>query len=105
MGRCYIFVYTFGVCKIRHRNSRKNKLFRILKSLIVYISRTLPVAFNQNLFYQNASNLYPSPTSHQLTAHGMQSNAHQQSGTQPNLTQQGYQSNRGHCEENTYHQL
>ena len=68
-------------------------------------SQALPVPFNQNLFYQNAPNVYPAPTSHQLTAHGMQSNAHQQSGTQPNLTQQGYQSNRGHCEENTYHQL
>ena len=65
-------------------------------------SQALPVPFSQNLFYQNAPNVYLAPTSHQLTAHGMQSNAHQQSGTQPNLTQQGYQSNRGHCEENAY---
>ena len=40
-------------------------------------SQALPVPFNQNLFYQNAPNVYLAPTSHQLTAHGMQSNAHQ----------------------------
>ena len=70
MGRCYIFVYTFGVCKIRHRNSRQNKLFRILKSLIVYMSRTTVIRFvfvflrwTVNLALQTANEFFKSSSS------------------------------------------
>ena len=69
-------------------------------------SQARPVPINQNLFYQNVPNVYSAPTSHQLNTHAMQSNVHQQSGTaQPNLIQQGHQSNEGHGEETIYHQL
>ena len=41
MGRCYIFVDTCDVCKIREEFP-PIILFYTLKSLIIYVSRTLP---------------------------------------------------------------
>ena len=59
MGRCYIFVDTCDVCKIREEFP-PIILFYTLKSLIIYVSRTIGIS---GFFFKKKESGIPTPTS------------------------------------------